>query len=490
MNIVDILTDHARDRAAHPAIEDGERIVTYGELDGLVDAVAANLQAADIGAGDIVAVMLPDSADHLVLLCALARAGAVIFSLNPRLPRREIDEALTDLSVKVIVATSKTKTFAGRKILSLDDLLQTPTTAFGKSAKGGDLPLMLNQSSGTTGSPKSFLHSHAQMLDWMARNIEVQGWSRAERFLCLSAMCFSDCRNISLCILRVGATVVIQRCRTMEELAAFIRGKHISYLKLTPSHLVPMLEYANDKEILFPALRVMVVASAPVTHLQRLAARERLTQNFCEQLGSNETGPLVFGNPADQDAYPEAVGRVVEGVEAQIVDRDDNPLLPGEIGKVRYRGAGYPDAYLNDPKASARAFRDGWFYPGDIAALNEEGYLFFKGRADDVINNSGVKFYPIQVETALLAHSQVSEAAVFGWPHERFGEVAVACVVADRALSKKQLQIFCAQRIAGYKVPQVIEFLPELPKNAMGKVVKRELKGVIQRTFAARRENR
>ena len=490
MNITDILTEHAVNRPEHPAIEDGGRIISYGELDDLVSTTAANLMARDIGAGDIVAVMLPDSADHLVLLCALARAGAVIFSLNPKLPRREIGAALKDLSVKVIVATSKTKPFAGRKILSLDDLRQTPTKEFGRSAKGGDLPLMLNQSSGTTGAPKSFLHSHAEVQDWMARNIEVQGWSREERFLCLSAMCFSDCRNISLCILRLGATVVIQRCRTMDELAAFVRGKHISYLKLTPSHMASMLKYAAGKEILFPDLRAMVAASAPVTHLQRLAARERLTPNFCEQLGSNETGPLVFGNPADQDAYPDAVGRVVESVEAQIVDGNDQPLPAGEVGLVRFRGVGYATHYLDDPQATAYAFRGGWFYPGDFAALNDEGYLFFKGRADDVINNAGVKFYPIEVETALLAHPHVREVAVFGWPHERIGEVAVACVVASPAVSPKELRTFCAQRIAGYKVPQLIEMMAELPKNAMGKILKGELKGVIQRTVAARQIQR
>jgi acyl-coenzyme A synthetase/AMP-(fatty) acid ligase len=345
---------------------------------------------------------------------------------------------------------------------------------------------MLNQSSGTTGAPKSFLHSHAEMLEWMERNIEVQGWSREERFLCLSAMCFSDCRNISLCMLRLGATVVVKRARSLDELTALVRHKRISYLKLTPSHLIPLLDYAADKAPLFPGMRAMVVASAPVTHLQRLAARERLTPNFCEQLGSNETGPLVFGKPADQDAYPEAVGRVVDGVEAQIVDNDDRPVPAGEVGLTRFRGSGYPTRYLDDPDATARAFRGGWFYPGDLAALNEEGYLFFKSRADDVINNAGAKFYPIEVETVLLAHPQVSEAAVFGWYHTRSGEVAVACVVAGPAVTTKDLKAFCRQRIAGYKVPLVIELMAELPRNAMGKISKSELKENIERDLAAR----
>ncbi|TDI55169.1 MAG: long-chain fatty acid--CoA ligase [Alphaproteobacteria bacterium] len=490
MNITDVLSEHAHNRTEHPAIEDGERIVTYGELDGLVDAAAANLHAAGIEPGDTIAILLDDSADHLIILCALAQVGAVLFSLNSNASKVELENSIASVPVKAVISLGPRLSDDGLLWLRAKDICQPAARPFDGKSAGNDDPLMLNQSSGTTGAPKSFLHSHAAMLDWMARNIEVQGWSREERFLCLSAMRFSDCRNISLCILRFGATVVIQRCRTMDELAVFVRGKHISYLKLTPSHMASMLEYAAGKEILFPDLRAMVVASAPVTHLQRLAARERLTPSFCEQLGSNETGPLVFGNPADQDAYPDAVGRIVEGVEAQIVDDEGRPLPAGEVGQVRFRGAGYPTHYIDDPQASARAFRGGWFYPGDLAALNEEGYLFFKGRADDIINNAGAKFYPIEVETALLEHPDVNEAAVFGWPHARVGEVAVACVVVNPETSEKNLQTFCRQRIAGYKVPHYIEILAEFPRNAMGKISKLEIKKIIERTLAERQAKR
>jgi len=290
-------------------------------------------------------------------------------------------------------------------------------------------------------------------------------------------------------MLQIGATVVINRSRSQDELAALVLGKRISYLYLTPSHLVPLLDYAADKAPLFPGLRMMVVASAPTTHAQRLLARERLCPNFFEALGTNEAGLLTFASPADQDAYPSAVGRIVEGVEgveAQIVDDEDRLLPAGEIGLVRFRSSGYPTHYLDDAQATARAFRGGWFYPGDLAALNDEGYLFFKGRADDSINNGGAKFYPIEVETALLEHPQVSEAAVFGWPHTRHGEVAVACVVTSSEISAKDLQTFCRQRIAGYKVPQIFEMMAELPRNAMGKISKTALKQDIPRILAER----
>jgi len=486
MNIAEILTEHARNRAGHPAIEDGDRVVTYGELEGLVDAAAANLQAAGIRSGDIVAVLLDDSADHLIILCALARVGAVIFSLNSNASKVEIEKSLASVAVKTVITPGGRLSGDDMAWLRVKDICQPAAQPFDGKSAGDDDPVMLIQSSGTTGAPKSFVRSHADAVAWIERYARGHGWSADERCLSLTRMSFNVGRNISLGMLRLGATVVVNRSRSHVELAALVRDKRISYLKLTPSHLIPLLDYAAGKAPLFPGLRAMVVGSAPTSHAQRLLARERLTANCFEQLGSNEAGLLALALPADQDAYPDAVGRIVEGVEAQIVDDDDLPLPAGEVGQVRFRGAGYPTRYLDDPEATARAFRDGWFYPGDLATLNEEGYLFFKGRADDVINNGGAKFYPIEVEVALMAHPEVSEAAVFGWPHARFGEVAVACVVVNPDISKKDLQTFCKQRIAGYKVPQHIEIMAKLPRNAMGKISKTALKQDIQRILAER----
>ncbi|MFT5489583.1 MAG: long-chain acyl-CoA synthetase [Alphaproteobacteria bacterium] len=466
------------------------RIVTYGELDGLVDSAAANLQAAGIKPGDIVAILLNDSADHLIILCALARISAVIFSLNASASKAELEKSLASAPVKAVI-TAGSRLSGGEFLwLRAKDICRPAAQPFdGKSARDGG-PLMLIQSSGTTGAPKSFLRSHAELGEWIGRYARGHGWSADERSLSLIRMSFNVGRNIALGMLRLGATVVINRTRSHDELAALVRGKRVSYMMLTPSHLIPLLDYGADKAPLFPDLRAIVVGAAPTTHEQRMLARQRLTANFLEQLGSNEAGLLALAWPADQDAYPDAVGRIVDGVEAQIVDDRDEQLPLGEVGFVRFRGAGYPTRYLDDPDATARAFRDGWFYTRDLAALNEAGYLFFKGRSDDVINNGGVKFYPVEVEAVLMQHPEVSDAAVFAWPHTRFGQVAVACVAADSEISIDALQVFCRQRIAGYKVPQVIEVMSELPRNATDKISKNELKEVILRSLAARKPKR
>jgi acyl-CoA synthetase (AMP-forming)/AMP-acid ligase II len=151
------------------------------------------------------------------------------------------------------------------------------------------------------------------------------------------------------------------------------------------------------------------------------------------------------------------------------------PLPFGETGQVRYRTATVPDAYLNNPGQSKKTFKHGWFYPGDIAIMNEQGYLFLKGRTDDVISKFGSKFYPSEIETALLKHDNIKEAAVFGVDHKIFGQVPAAYIVTDKALTHEEITKFCQQYLAMDRIPSYFVIIKSLPKNPMGKVMKYQL---------------
>ena len=205
-----------------------------------------------------------------------------------------------------------------------------------------------------------------------------------------------------------------------------------------------------------------------------------------EVYGSNELSCIAISSPADQDAHPNSVGRIVDEIEAQIVDANDRPLPDGSVGLIRFRSDRAATGYDHDPEADARAFRDGWFYPMGLAAMNEDGYIFLTGRVDDQISNDGIKFYPIEVENVLLSHPNVSETAVFGWPHERHGEVAVAAVVSDTPLSYQDLAAFSRTRLAEYKIPTQVLFVSKMPRNPMGKILKLELKKLLRRELAKR----
>jgi acyl-coenzyme A synthetase/AMP-(fatty) acid ligase len=250
---------------------------------------------------------------------------------------------------------------------------------------------------------------------------------------------------------------------------------------LTPLHLRSLLEYGAGKELIFPSLRSLRVSTGAIAAVERDLARRHVTPNIIIVYGCNEQSWISATTPADQDAKPDSAGRLVAGVEAGIVDENHQPLPFGGVGLLRVRSDHTAAGYLNDPEADARAFQGGWFYPMDLAAINEDGYIFLKGRADDMISYDGIKFYPIEVENVLLSHPDVKEAAVFGWPHPLHGEVAMAAVTTGTPETSKTLKDFCLQRLAAYKAPQLVMRMVEMPRNPAGKILKRRLKERMRR---------
>ena len=208
---------------------------------------------------------------------------------------------------------------------------------------------------------------------------------------------------------------------------------------------------------------------------ERAAVLRDVCPNLINYYGSTEGGGLSLLTP---DAPPEAqssVGLPQPRTEAEVVDENDRPLPAGEIGRVRYRGATVADSFHNDAQASAESFRDGWFYPGDLGRIDENGYLYLAGRAKDMIIRAGVNIYPEEVEQVLRSHPSVREAAVVGWASAARGEEVAAFIVTEGAGDDEALKRHCADSLAPYKVPRGIFFVDEMPRNAMGKIRKPDL---------------
>lgn len=475
MNFADVLARHAKTQPDHPAIVDGGRVIAYGELDRRVRDAAARLRAAGIRSGETVAVILPDSAEYLIVTLALARAGAIMAAIDETLSAPEKALAVATARIKALVLDHPGQRIGDLPVLLVGALCQAPHMEDERQHTDPDQPLMIVQSSGTTGTPKSFLWSHRSMAMQAVRHQQCFGWNARDRYLAVVKMKFFWERELCFVLLHLGATIIVNRAASAAELISNVQEKGITILALTPSHLPPLLNQEASEFPLFPSVATMLVGSAPMTHEQRLHIRQRLTPNFNEQLGTNEAGLLVLGKPDDQDARPGAIGRVVAGVDAQIVDPSGRRVPAGTVGLVGFRGEGFPTGYIDNPEATARGFKDGWFYPGDLATIDKQGYFHFKGRADDVINNQGVKFYPVEVEKALLAHPNIVEAAVIGWPDPVCGQTAIAFIVTSREVSADELGEFCGQRIAFYKKPSRYAFVNRLPRNASGKVMKSHL---------------
>jgi acyl-CoA synthetase (AMP-forming)/AMP-acid ligase II len=489
MNITEAFAAHARSRPNHAAIEDGERIVTYAELEALADCAAANLLKEGIARGDIVALALPDSIEHVALLWALARIGAAAFPINMDLLRSENEVGLGGHQLKsVIVAQDAPTALLTTNVPLLKNLfVPVGNSELPAAAAGGRQPLCCVQSSGTTGTPKTFVKSHAQMIASFHSETPSLCWTAEDRYLALIRLSFSASSRNCLAALFAGATIILDHSKTADELNRAIRDRRVTVTTMTPLHLRPMLAYAAGNATCYPLLRSLRVVTAAITAEELALARERLTPNVVIVYGANELSWISVASPADQDAYPGTVGLPVPGVEAEIVDHDRQPVPPGEVGLLRLRSDCAATGYLDDPVADARNFQDGWFYPMDLATINDDGYIFLKGRADDLISVDGIKFYPVETEAVLLRHPAVRDAAVFGWPHPLQGQVTVAAVTTDAPVTRRGIKAFCVRHLAPYKVPRIIMLLDEMPRTSTGKILKRRLKEKLRQKIAERR---
>lgn len=486
MNIAEVFAAHAESRPGDAAVEDGERIVTYAELAAMAGSAANYLQQEGIAPGDIVGLALPDSVEHVALFWSLAQIGAVVFPINAPLLRCEAEVGLGRNQLKaVIIAHAAPALPSETRVIQLaaifaDHLKTRPPAA----APGGHAPLCCIQSSGTTGKPKTFLMSHNQLIASFQSREEFLRWTAEDRYAAFIRPSFSAGCRLCFAALFAGATVIFMTSNSVGELVRLVQDKRVTVTSLTPLHLRPLLKYAADKELLFPQLRSLRVVTAGVTADERDLARQHVTPNVIIVYGSNEQAWITAATPADQDAYPDSVGRPVAGVEVEIVGQDNQPLPFGSVGRIRMRSDHIATGYLNNPEADARAFRDGWFYPMDLAAINQDGYIFLKGRADDLISVDGIKFYPVETEAVLLRHPAVRDAAVFGWPHPLHDQVTVAAVTTDAPVTRQRIKAFCVRHLAPYKVPRTIMLLDEMPRTTTGKILKRRLKERLRRKIA------
>ena len=241
-----------------------------------------------------------------------------------------------------------------------------------------------------------------------------------------------------------------------------------------------MLVHADADLIPLRGLDLLISSGAPLTPSERRDIKHRLCRNFFEYYASTEGGGISLQSPEDQERYPDSVGRPIFSVEVEVVDEADKTLPSGQVGVLRYRGPGVAEGYYRDADASREAFRDGWFYPGDLAALNERGYIFLHGRRKDMILRGGVNIYPSEIETTLMLHPVVVDAAVFAIPSAEFGEEVAAFVQLRKALEVAALRDWCAQRLAFYKRPKIITLVDAMPRNSAGKVIKSDLIALLR----------
>lgn len=485
MNLAEALDQNARRRPRSPAVITPSETISHAEFRDMVCRRSAYLSSLGVGRDDIAGVNLKDTPEHLAALFALARIGAAALPMDWRWTAEEKTRLAEFFKPKVVLTETDdpfTQIDGDWNAVAIDGAWQDHIDAADPDATSlatGDPPLLLALSSGTTGIPKGPLITHNQFFARFMIYFATLGFSERTRYLCATPLYFGGSRGYSMCSVYAGGTALLfPPPYEMNDLLAFGETHAATKLFLVPTLLRRVLDLPPraDGELQMPWLDMLFSTGAILHEEEREALMRNVSPYYLNFYGSTDGGgatALFWTDPPEAAA---SVGRPVFGAEIDIAGDDDQSLPPGEIGRIRYKHPGTASGYYNDAEASKEAFRDGWYYPGDLGWRNADGYLFLAGRAKDMIIRGGVNIYPAEIEHVLSQHEAVVESAVVAWPSREFGEEIAAYVVRrDDNADEATLMDWCRENLARYKLPREIIFIDDLPKSGVGKVLKAKL---------------
>jgi len=484
MNLADALAHHAKARPDRAAIIDGDRVLAYRDLDSTVRRWAAHLLECGARRGEVLGIALADRTEHLLALYAAARLGAVSLPMDVRWTEAERAAVAGHFGAKLVLIEPGATPLPGHECTEVDDAFVAAAArapADGIFPEGPaclEMPLLLSLSSGTTGRPKGPMVTHGQFLRRFWTHWIDLGLNAREVFLSATPLYFGGGRTFCMSQLFAGGTVVLYPPpNKTDTIPAEVARRGATSCFLVPTQLRRLLELPEEALAPMRGMRLLLSSGAPLSPAERVAIRGRICPQFHEYYASTEGGGVSLLRPEDMDMHGDSVGRPVFGVEVAVRDAQGAQVPAGEVGVLAYRGPGVATGFHNDPEASAEAFRDGWFLPGDLASVDASGFVRLKGRAKDLVIRGGVNIHPGEIEAVLREDPAIADAAVVGWPSEEMGEEVAAFVVARHgaAIDRAALSARCAARLAPYKVPRGVFEVEELPRNSGGKVVKAQL---------------
>jgi acyl-coenzyme A synthetase/AMP-(fatty) acid ligase len=473
------------------ALIDDDNAVTYRHLHAAICRAGAQFAQAGWTSGSVVGTAFTHAcpAVQVVACVALARRGIIQLPLHSTAGAVGSSAEMLARHRAVGVLTDALDVSGGLPALRPGQWLAegAPVPAWETLTVGGDAPWIIVHSSGTTGTPKAMAVTHAQAIARSCATPHTLAPREGDRFMSLVSPRFTSGMAYILQCLRGGGTVVAAP-RDSSALMRYAAAKRhgVTHMRCTPSQLHDLLVGLPNHLPSLDRLRALRVSTAAVCPELLRRAQQRITPNVFASYGCSETGNIAHASPDVLVQHPLSVGRASFGVEVEVVGADGIPLPPGCIGEIRVRTHGVVIGYIDNPEATQLRFRDGWYYPGDAALIDCDGLIFLKGRTDELLNFDGVLVAPQEIESALLEHQAVVEAAAFAVPSARFQDLPCAAVVLREQVSAQLLAQHCKARI-GWRTPHMIVQVRALPRNAMGKVLRRVLSAEVSKLVAARR---
>jgi fatty-acyl-CoA synthase len=494
--------------------KDPEMRLTYREWNHRVNRLANWLKVeAGIGYRDRVAILARDGIEHLDLIYACGKLGAIHTALNWRLHWRELVGLIEDTTPQVLLYSDDfrepvaqveaeirntphaigyylhlegdgiSSTGPGETAVSLDyesTIAAAPDTPVRYEALEKEDIACLIFTGGTTGLPKGAMISHRQIC-WNVLNTVIHDLTHDDVYLCVFPLFHAGGLFAYMSSQVVfGNTSILTRQFNPQQVLELIERERVNVFAAVPTMYQMLTQAPNWEDADLSSLRFCTSGGAPLpVPLVKQYAEEKGVR-FKQGFGMTEYGPGLFALPAE-DAIRKAgsIGRPNFFIDVRVMDDDGQELAPNEVGELVLKGPSGCSGYWNKPEASAAAYDDeGWFHTGDMVYHDEEWYFYVVDRKKDMFISGGENVYPAEIEAVLYKHPAVHMCAVIGVPHQKWGDVGKACVVLKpgATATEEELITHMQEHLARFKVPKSVEFLPELPISAAGKILKRELR--------------
>lgn len=500
LNLSTSLTLNAARHGNKLAIICEGRTYTYQQFNEEVNKLANGILQLGYQKGEKAAIFMKNSDHFAIAYYALVKAGLVIVPVNFRLTAVETSYILRQSDTSLVFCDAEFEELINATKDTATDVRQVVVCPAAKTAENigweavrsedssepavdvridDDVEILFT--SGTTGQPKGALFDHQRILSVNMTILVGSGMNHQDRLIHLAPLFHSAQLNLFLLTgIMLGTTAVIHRDFNPVEVLKAIEEHKITYFFGVPAMYNALLQVPNAKDYALSSIQKCFYGAAPMApKLIQDSVSLFGTDQFYNLCGLTEAGPGgVILYPDEHKEKLGAGGRAMFLTNARVVDEQMNDVLPGETGEFIIKGPTVMKAYYKKPEETSQTFKDGWLLTGDLATIDEDGYITIVDRKKDMILSGGENIYSVEVEQVLNSHPQVLEAATIGVPDEKWGEVVAAVLVLKEGetIDEQELNAFCRERLAGYKIPRTYLYSKALPRNASGKILKYQLR--------------
>ncbi len=485
----DLLFETVEKHSGRTAVVEGDRRVTYGNLYSMVKSLSSFLLSQGTRRGDRVAVLLPNSIELIASFFSIAAIGAISVPLNTAYKEEEIRFYVSHTSAKLVLTEEKLKPLAEKAATGTSTSVfvikgDKADWSFSRGGDSRDIKPSINSgdeaiylySTGSTGKPKRVARTHFNLITLADNHTQTVGWSEEDRILFSAPISHTYGFGNFISAVKVGASVYTLGEFNRNKVIALIESEAITVFPAVPFMLSVLAETFLIKPMDFSSLKLVISAGAPLPKETSYKFHNKFGIYPRQLYGSTETGVISINLSDDIKSKLDSVGRAVKNVEVVILKEDGSRCDMNEIGEIAVKSQSMTSGYYGLPEETEKAFRNGYYFTGDLGRIDEEGYIYIVGRKKLFINISGNKVDPNEVENLLLQHPKVKEAVILGVADNRGNEIIKAVIVPKSNMETKEVYEFCKGRISDFKIPRVIEFRDEIPKSPTGKVLREHLK--------------